>query len=92
MNVTLCSQAKLTFHIPPLVLRRSPQHSAALKSQTSSSQETLYSLAESISAHLSSLGDALHEIVPSNADGEEVRNIKKCFQLNTFPQLRTDSA
>ena len=81
MNVTPCSRAKLTFHIPPLVLRRSPQHSAALEIQTSSSQDTLYSLAESISAHLSSLGDALHGIVPSNADGEEVRNIKKILRV-----------
>ena len=82
MNVTPCSRAKLTFHLPPLVLHRSPQHSAALESQTSSSQDTLYSLAESISAHLSSLGDALHGIVPSNADGEEVRNIKKSCVLH----------
>lgn len=92
MNVTPCSRAKLTFHIPPLVLRRSPQHSAALESQTSSSQDTLYSLAESISAHLSSLGDALHGIVPSNADGEEVRNIKKILRVAYCTQLRTDSA
>ena len=92
MNVTPCSRAKLTFHLPPLVLHRSPQHSAALESQTSSSQETLYSLAESISAHLSSLGDALHGIVPSNADGEEVRNIKKILRVAYCTQLRTDSA
>ena len=92
MNITPCSRAKLTFHIPPLVLRRSPQHSAALEIQTSSSQDTLYSLAESISAHLSSLGDALHGIVPSNADGEEVRNIKNltCC-IYTCTQIRTDS-
>ena len=81
MNVTLCSQAKLTFHVPPLVLRRSPQHSAAVGSQTSSSQETLYSLAESISAHLSSLGDALHGIVPSNTDGEEGRIIDNFLRV-----------
>jgi len=62
-------------------LSRSPQHSAAVGSQTSSSQETLYSLAESISAHLSSLGDALHGIVPSNTDGEEVRIIKKFLRV-----------
>lgn len=92
MNVTPCSRAKLTFHLPPLVLHRSPQHSAALESQTSSSQDTLYSLAESISAHLSSLGDALHGIVPSNADGEEVRNIKKILRVAYCTQLRTDSA
>ena len=92
VNITPCSRAKLTFHIPPLVLRRSPQHSAALESQTSSSQDTLYSLAESISAHLSSLGDALHGIVPSNADGEEVRNIKKILRVAYCTQLRTDSA
>jgi len=55
-------------------LSRSPQHSAALDSQTSSSQETLYSLAESISAHLSSLGDALHGIVPSSTSAEEESN------------------
>ena len=55
------------------MFRRSPQHSAAIESQTSSSQETLYSLAESISAHLSSLGDALHGIVPTTTSGEEVR-------------------
>ena len=89
MNVTLCSQAKLTFHIPPLVLRRSPQHSAALEIQTSSSQDTLYSLAESISAHLSSLGDALHGIVPSNADSEEVRNIKKSYVLHIYMYANT---
>ena len=69
----------------------SPQHSAALESQTSSSQDTLYSLAES-KAHLSSLGDALHGIVPSNADGEEVRNIKKILRVAYCTQLRTDSA
>jgi hypothetical protein len=66
-------QTKLTF-LAVRMFRRSPQHSAALDSQTSSSQETLYSLAESISAHLSSLGDALHGIVPSSTSAEEESN------------------
>jgi hypothetical protein len=73
-------QTKLTF-LAVRMFRRSPQHSAALHSQTSSSQETLYSLAESISAHLSSLGDALHGIVPSSTSAEEVRKIEALLDV-----------
>ena len=36
------------------------------------SQETLYTLAETISAHLSNLGDILHGIVPSVSSVDEV--------------------
>ena len=46
--------------------RRSPQtHREAHESQSSMSQETLYTLAETISAHLSNLGDVLYGIVPT---------------------------
>lgn len=36
------------------------------------SQETLYALAETVSAHLSNLGDVLHGIVPSVTGPDEV--------------------
>ena len=52
--------------------------------KTRTSQETLYSLAESISAHLSSLGDALHGITPSDSCVEEVRLLTAVLFSTTY--------
>mmetsp|Transcript_6544 Transcript_6544/g.16747 ORF Transcript_6544/g.16747 Transcript_6544/m.16747 type:complete len:195 (-) Transcript_6544:277-861(-) len=53
-------------------LSRTPQNNrGSYGDQGPVSQETLYTLAETISAHLSNLGDVLHAVVPSPANKEE---------------------
>ena len=94
-----CCTPTNPFLVPPLLLStdtvcvflRTSTRGGTLDAHTRTSQETLYSLAESISAHLSSLGDALHGIIPSDTGVDEVRMLTAVwlstvcidFQLST---------